>query len=241
MSDGQRFTKRGFDLAFSLLGLLAVGWLILLCWIAATISTRMNGFFLQDRVGYKGRVFRIIKIRTMRPIAGMTTPVTTENDARITLLGAWMRRWKLDELPQLLNVLAGQMSFVGPRPDVAGFADRLTGTDRIVLSVRPGITGPATLVFRNEEELLARCSDPEEFNRRVIYPAKVKINRHYIENYSFRKELLFVAATLIPRLRLRTAYANLRDHQTSLAVPRVVSPPRTQPVASLVAEPARRG
>ena len=105
---------------------------------------------------------------------------------------------KLDELPQLVNVLLGQMSFVGPRPDVASFADSLTGGDKIILSVRPGITGPATLAFRNEEELLTKSDDPELFNRKVIYPEKIRLNRQYVEEYSFVKDVLYIVATLLP-------------------------------------------
>ena len=124
------------------------------------------------------------------------TTVTTSYDARITGIGAILRRLKLDELPQLINVLTGTMSFVGPRPDVPGYADRLDGDDRVVLSVRPGITGPATLHFRNEEELLAGQEDPEWYNREVIYPAKVRMNRHYIENYSLREDLRLIWRTV---------------------------------------------
>ncbi len=109
-----------------------------------------------------------------------------------------LRRFKLDELPQLVNVLLGEMSFVGPRPDVASFADSLTGGDRKILDVRPGITGPATLAFRNEEELLSKSDDPELFNRKVIYPEKIRLNRQYVEEYSLVKDILYIIATLLP-------------------------------------------
>src|SRR5688572_8920989 len=119
----------------------------------------------------------------------MNTVVTTEHDPRITPLGRWFRKTKLDELPQLINVLLGQMSLVGPRPDVPGFADQLSGEDRIILSVHPGMTGPATLRFRYEEQELARQVNPERYNRDVIYPEKVRLNREYVESYSFTKDI----------------------------------------------------
>lgn len=200
MKRWQRIVKRGLDIFAAAAGLAATGWLLLICWVAATIDTRENGFFPQQRVGRDGRVFRIIKIRTMRGVAGITTSVTIAHDRRITRLGSLLRRAKADELPQLLNVLLGHMSLVGPRPDVPGFADRLEGGDRIILSVRPGITGPATLAFRDEELLLAGVGNAEEYNRNVIYPAKVRLNRQYVENYSLRNDLLYIAATVIPGL-----------------------------------------
>lgn len=201
MTKLQVFFKRIFDLFLSVVGLVIFGWLILICWVIAALDTRQNGFFLQERVGRQGKIFKIIKIRTMRPIEGFTSVVTTRNDPRVTRIGALMRRLKLDELPQLFNIISGQMSFVGPRPDVAGFANLLQDEDRIILSVRPGITGPATLFFRNEEELLASCEDPERYNYEVIYMTKVKLNRSYLENYSFFKDILYIIATAIPEVR----------------------------------------
>ena len=120
-------------------------------------------------------------------------------DARVTPAGRFFRRSKIDELPQLFNVLAGSMSFVGPRPDTPGFADALEGEDRIVLAVRPGITGPATLKYRNEESLLAAQPDPERFNREVIYPDKVRLNRRYVECYRFSEDLRLLALTFFTR------------------------------------------
>jgi lipopolysaccharide/colanic/teichoic acid biosynthesis glycosyltransferase len=122
--------------------------------------------------------------------------VTTSNDPRITAIGRFFRRTKIDELPQLINVLFGQMGFVGPRPDVPGFADELCGADRIILTVRPGITGPATLRFRNEEEELAAQPDPERFNREVIFVEKVRLNREYVENFSLLKDVRYILLTL---------------------------------------------
>ena len=188
----QRSLKRSFDIFFALIGIILCGGIILLCWVLATIDTRQNGMFTQLRVGKNGRLFRIMKIRTMRPIEGITTVVTSRNDPRITWLGSWLRRLKLDELPQLFNVLLGHMSFVGHRPDVESFANLLLGEDRIILSIRPGITGPATLAFRDEETLLTKSEDPERYNREVIFPAKTKLNRRYIEEYQFQKDIYYL-------------------------------------------------
>lgn len=194
---GSATIKRSFDLALSGLGLLLTFWLILLAWILASIDTRSNGFFTQKRVGRNGNLFKVIKIKTMRPRAGLYTTVTTADDQRITHLGRFWRKTKIDELPQLINVLLGQMSFVGPRPDVPGFADLLDGSDRIVLSVRPGITGPATLKYRDEEEILAGVNDPETYNRDVIFPDKVAINRRYVEEWSFVEDLRLIWRTAV--------------------------------------------
>lgn len=196
-STSQAALKRGFDLSGAVLGLLLTWWLICLAWLAATIDTRRNGFFLQARVGRHGRPFRVVKIRTMREVPGLDTTVTRSGDARITRLGAFFRRLKIDELPQLWNVLVGDMSFVGPRPDVPGFADRLEGEDRVVLSIRPGITGPATLKYRDEEALLAGVEDPERYNREVIWPDKVRINREYIRNWRLRDDIKYIWRTVV--------------------------------------------
>lgn len=199
MTKVDRFCKRSFDVVVSFLGFAATWWLILLAFVIATIDTRRNGFFTQVRVGMHGEPFRVIKVRTMREMASFTTCVTTSHDPRITKWGQFFRRTKIDELPQLLNVLFGQMSFVGPRPDVPGFADALRGEDRIILSIRPGITGPATLKYRYEEELLATQSDPEKYNRDVIFPDKVKINREYVDLYRFINDLKYIIQTVTGR------------------------------------------
>lgn len=192
-----RVTKRGFDLLAALAGLCLTGWIIALAYVAASIDTGNSGFFRQDRVGLNGQLFKIIKIRTMRDVPLVQTTVTRVDDPRITSLGRFLRRTKIDELPQLVNVLLGQMSIVGPRPDVPGFADQLSGADRIILSVRPGITGPATLKFRREEEMLADQPDPESYNRQVIFPEKVRLNREYIESYSFWADLKWIVRTIM--------------------------------------------
>ena len=196
LSSFQAFQKRTFDLFFAALGLLVAWWLILLAWVAASIDTRSNGFFVQKRVGRNGKIFHVVKIKTMRPVATLDTTVTRRGDPRITPLGAFFRRTKIDELPQLWNVLVGDMSFVGPRPDVPGFADTLQGQERAMLSIRPGITGPATLKYRNEEELLAAQDDPEAYNRDVIWPDKVRINLEYIREWSLWNDCCYIFRTV---------------------------------------------
>ena len=196
MSCSQRLQKRVFDLVFSIFGLSLVWWLIILSWFAASIDTRSNGFFLQKRVGRNGEVFRVVKIKTMRPVVNFETTVTRRGDPRITPLGAFFRRTKIDELPQLWNVLLGDMSFVGPRPDVPGFADRLKGEAALMLSIRPGITGPATLKYRDEEGILAQQDEPDFYNRDVIWPDKVRINLEYIRSWSLRLDIQYILQTV---------------------------------------------
>lgn len=124
--------------------------------------------------------------------------ITTAADSRITLIGKLLRKFKLDELPQLWNVFTGKMSFVGPRPDVPGYADKLEGSDRKILELRPGITGPASIYFRNEEELLAGVENPKEYNDAVIWPRKVQLNLEYLDNWGFWKDIGYILVTLFP-------------------------------------------
>jgi lipopolysaccharide/colanic/teichoic acid biosynthesis glycosyltransferase len=197
VSARDRVLKRAFDIGLSALGLLILWPVILVAALLARHDTKSSGIFQQTRIGRNGEPFTVYKIRTMRAISG--TSVTVADDPRITPLGARFRRWKIDELPQLWNVLKGDMSFVGPRPDVAGFADRLSGPDRDILSLRPGITGPATLAYRDEEDLLGAQSDPEAYNRETIWPNKVAINRRYMREYSLWKDIIVIWETLAGR------------------------------------------
>ena len=199
MTSAQRFIKRSFDILFSAVGLVVLGWLIVPAIIGARIDTEQSGIFRQRRVGLNGRLFNIMKIRTMRDSNRISTVVTTADDPRITRFGRVLRRTKLDELPQLFNILRGDMSFVGPRPDVPEYMDRLTGDDRLILSVRPGITGPATIKYRNDEQLLAGQQNPLRYNDEVIFPDKVRINSRYVENYSFSTDLRYIWVTLFSR------------------------------------------
>jgi lipopolysaccharide/colanic/teichoic acid biosynthesis glycosyltransferase len=202
LSPLQAFVKRALDIVGALAGLALVWWIITIAYVVAAIDTRASGFFLQARVGREGRLFNVIKIRTMRDRTGEHTNVTTDLDPRVTRIGRLLRKSKIDELPQLLNVLAGQMSFVGPRPDVPGYADRLQGDERLILTVRPGITGPATLAYRDEEALLAAQSDPEAFNREVVYPDKVRLNLDYIRNYHLGTDLKCIGRSIASIWRL---------------------------------------
>jgi lipopolysaccharide/colanic/teichoic acid biosynthesis glycosyltransferase len=194
LSSRQAAVKRTFDLVVAGVGLVIASPVIAVAWLLATLDTRQNGMFRQVRVGRGGVRFEVLKIRTMRVGGGST--VTVAGDARTTRLGATLRTLKIDELPQLVNVVRGDMSLVGPRPDVPGFADRLTGPDRIVLAVRPGITGPATVAYRHEETLLASAQDPEAYNRDVLWPAKVALNREYVEHWALRKDIRWIVETV---------------------------------------------
>ena len=188
--------KRSFDILFSLIGLLIFSWVIIINWLIAAIETKSNGFFTQKRVGKDGSLFTLIKIKTMKQISGFDTTVTTKNDIRITKLGSFFRKIKLDELPALWNVFIGDMSLVGPRPDVPGYADNLKGNDRRILELRPGITGPATLKYANEEQLLASVNDPQKYNDEVIFPDKVKINLEYLDNWSIWLDIKIIFKTI---------------------------------------------
>jgi len=190
------FKKRAFDVTLSLVGLIFTSPIILIAWIIASIETKSNGMFIQKRVGKDGKLFSVYKIKTMKKVEGVDTSITSANDVRITKSGRFFRNYKIDELPQLWNVLIGDMSFVGPRPDVPGYADKLEGDDRIVLSIRPGITGPATLKYKNEEEILAKQNDPKWYNDNVIWPDKVKINKEYIKNWSLKKDIEYIIKTV---------------------------------------------
>ena len=167
-------------------------WPVLLI-VAILIKVKMPGpvLFVQQRVGKDGKLFACHKFRSMS-VGHNGSCVSVAGESRITPLGAKLRQYKLDELPELWDVLIGTMSFVGPRPDVPGYADKLQGEDRIILNLRPGITGPATLKYRNEEVLLATIEDPIKYNDEVIYPDKVRINRYYAEHYSFAMDIRII-------------------------------------------------
>ena len=189
----QLLLKRIFDISISIVILPFVIIPLILLIIFATVSTKSFGLFFQQRIGRHGRPFWLFKIRTLRGRNHTDAIAIKSNE---TLLGTWMRKTKLDELPQLWNVLIGDMSLVGPRPDIAGYADVLEGEDRIVLSVRPGITGPATIKYRNEDDLLLRQENPNLYNDEVIWPDKVKINKEYIRNWSLKKDIYYLFASI---------------------------------------------
>jgi len=192
------FIKRTFDLAACLFGLIVLSPVFVLVMAIVKLSSRGPVLYRQKRVGRHGKRFTCFKFRTMYTGADRLGSITAATDSRITPAGRWLRKFKLDELPQLWNVLAGNMSFVGPRPDVPGYADALSGDDRVILELRPGITGPASLFFRNEEELLAAQADPKEYNDRVLWPAKVRINRVYYQEWGFWKDVGYIIITVAP-------------------------------------------
>jgi lipopolysaccharide/colanic/teichoic acid biosynthesis glycosyltransferase len=205
------FLKLIFDRVVALIGLLVL-WPVLLI-VAVLVKVKMPGgpaFFVQKRVGLNGKLFDCHKFRTMTVKHNGST-VSVAGDSRITPLGATLRHWKLDELPGLWDVLVGNMSFVGPRPDVPGYADKLTGDDRDVLKLRPGITGPATLKYRLEDEMISEYVAQKqaqgdtrpmqeiavEYNDTVIYPDKVRLNCYYYRHYSFIKDIQMIFCTVL--------------------------------------------
>ncbi len=193
------FVKFLFDRIFALIALIIAAPLFIL--IPLIIVSGNSGgavFYRQKRVGKDGRLFTLLKFRTMVPNIASNT-ITASNDDRITREGAFLRKWKLDELPELFNVLTGDMSFVGPRPDVPGYADKLKGEDRRILLLRPGITGPATLKYIDEEEILASVSNPNEYNDTIIFPDKVRINLKYLEKFSLAEDLKLIFHTILRR------------------------------------------
>jgi len=188
--------KRIFDIVLSFVGLIFTIPIIFIAWIIASFETKSNGMFIQKRVGQNGKLFNVYKIKTMKQVDGIDTTITSANDVRITKSGKFFRDTKIDELPQLFNVLIGNMSFVGPRPDVEGYADKLQGEDRIILTIKPGITGPASLEYKNEEEILSKQEDPKWYNDNIIWPHKVKINKEYIKNWSLKKDIEYIIKTV---------------------------------------------
>ena len=186
-----------FDRTASFLGLICLCPILLI--IAILIKIKMPGgpvIFQQVRVGKEGKLFTMYKFRSMTANHSGSS-VSVKGERRITLWGAKLRKYKLDELPELWNVLIGDMSFVGPRPDVPGYADKLQGADRRMLLLKPGITGPASLKYRNEEELLAKQEDPQKYNDEVLFPDKVKINIEYLDNWSFWYDIKIIIYTVL--------------------------------------------
>lgn len=186
-----------FDRLASLLGLCLLLPVFFVVFISIMIMMpKGTVIFTQKRVGRYGRLFTMYKFRSMT-VNHLGSSVSVKGESRITPLGAKLRKYKLDELPELWNVLIGDMSFVGPRPDVPGYADKLSGEDRRILLLRPGITGPASLKYRNEEELLAEQEDPQKYNDEVLFPDKVRINLEYLDNWSFGNDIKIIIYTVL--------------------------------------------
>ena len=189
-------TKRLFDIIFSFLGLILLLPLFIIVSILIKVDSPGPIFFLQKRVGLNGKCFKIIKFRSMKVNHNDSLTVTLKNDKRITRIGRKLRKYKIDEIPELMNVLIGDMSFVGPRPDVPGFADLLKGNDRNILKLRPGITSSASIKYSKEEELLLAQEDPIAYNNDVIFRDKVKMNLNYYENNNIWIDIKIIFATL---------------------------------------------
>jgi lipopolysaccharide/colanic/teichoic acid biosynthesis glycosyltransferase len=185
-----------FDRVFALMALIITIPAFIIIPVIILIDSKGPVIFSQKRVGKQGRLFTMLKFRSMR-VNDTSNTVTSSVDPRITRVGSFLRKWKLDELPELINVLTGDMSFVGPRPDVPGYADKLEGNSRRILMLRPGITGPATLKYLDEEEILTGVSDPQRYNDDVIFPDKVRINLLYLDRFSLKEDLKIIFYTLI--------------------------------------------
>lgn len=191
------YSKFIFDRGAALFGLIFLSPVLLI--VAIFIRVKMPGgpvIFTQKRVGQHGKLFTMYKFRSMT-VSHNGSTVSVKGESRITPLGANLRKYKLDELPELWNVLIGDMSFVGPRPDVPGYADKLEGDDRRMLLLKPGITGPASLKYRNEEELLAEQENPQKYNDEVLFPDKVRINIEYLDNWSFWNDIKIIIYTVL--------------------------------------------
>jgi len=190
--------KRIFDITSSFIVLLLL--LPLLILVAILIKLTMPGpvLFRQTRIGFGGKPFVILKFRSMR-VNKSTVSITLSSDRRVTPLGRFIRKTKIDEFPQLLNILKGEMSVVGPRPDVPGYSDKLTGTDQLLWTVRPGLTGLDSITYPNEESILDQQADPQKYYDEVLWPHKVKINLHYIKTRSMWMDLGIIVFTLLRR------------------------------------------
>ena len=189
--------KRAFDILFSLLGLVALMPFLVFVGLALLLTSGRPVFFSQERVGLGGRPFRLLKFRTMTRLNGAEAGLFEPGSrSRVTPVGRVLRAWKIDELPQLWNVVKGEMSFVGPRPEIRKWVDAFPGRWRKVLSVRPGITDPASLVYRDEEDLLAASPNPEMTYRDVILPHKLTLYEDYVDRRTFLGDLLIILETL---------------------------------------------
>lgn len=177
-------TKRLFDFSFSLILILILSWLIFILFIISSIIFKSFGIFFQERIGQYGKKFIIYKLKSMN------------NEKKINNFGLFIRKYKLDELPQLFNILKGEMSFVGPRPDIEGYYDKLQGEERKILTLKPGLTCEASIKYNNEEELLKLQKNPIEFNDEIIFPDKLKMNLEYYKNHNFFVDLQIIFKTI---------------------------------------------
>lgn len=188
LTSKQIFIKRLLDLIIAVLGLIILGPLILILILIVSVFTGENGMFVQKRVGQYGETFNIFKIKTFY------------KNNKMSKYARFLRASKLDELPQLWNVVIGDMSVVGPRPDLKGFADELRGDKRVILSLKPGLTGPASLYFHNEEQLLNQVTQKDYYNKKIIWPKKIELNIDYINNYTLANDFKYIFLTILQML-----------------------------------------
>ena len=186
-------SKYFFDYFFAIILCIVLFIPCLIIWIICSIDTNNNGFFSQYRIGKNANKFKIYKFRT---INGKYESSITSNQMKISTWGNFLRKYGIDEIPQLINILNGTMSFVGPRPDVEGYADELEGEDKIILNVKPGITGPAQLKYKNEQEILDVQEDPKKYNDEVLWKDKILINKEYVKNLSFKTDIYYIIKTI---------------------------------------------
>lgn len=182
--------KRFFDIIFFLFALLFFFWVVLIGWLFAAIDTHTNGIFIQERVGQFGIPFKIYKLRTIQLSS-------SSGDARISKIGKFLRGYKLDELPQFFNVLKGEMSIVGPRPDLPGYYDLLEGESRKILELKPGLTSLASLKYSKEESLLRNQVSPDRYNNSIVFPDKVQLNLDYYDHHSFWGDIGIILKTAV--------------------------------------------
>lgn len=185
--------KRCFDLCLSFFLIVLLFFPVLVIAVIIGLKFKENPIFVHERIGKHRKPFLLYKLRT---IPGNLPKDVMGKDVLLSRFSRFLLHYKLNELPQLFNILKGDMSFVGPRPDIKGYADELSADDAVILEVKPGLTGPATIKYRNEQLLLEEKENPLQFNRDVIWPDKVKLNKAYIENWSFKKDLLILFKTL---------------------------------------------
>ena len=193
--------KRLFDIIFSFVGIVFLFPVFIIVSILIKIDSSGPVFFVQERVCLNGKFFKIIKFRSMKTNHNNSLTVTLENDKRITRIGKKIRKYKIDEIPELINVFIGDMSFVGPRPDVPGYADLLKGESRNILKLRPGITSRASIKYANEEMILLNEDDPIAYNNNIIFPDKVKLNLNYYYNNNIWIDIKIIFATLFAVLK----------------------------------------
>lgn len=184
----QPFTKRLFDILFSVILLFLFFWVLFIVWLFAIIDTGTNGIFIQERIGQYGKQFKIYKFRTIQ---------VSQNSKKnkVSRIGRLLRNYKLDELPQLINVLKGEMSIVGPRPDVEGYYDLLENENRKIIELKPGLTSLASLKYYNEEVLLSKQANAVAYNDKVLFPDKVRMNLKYYHDHTFYGDLQIITAT----------------------------------------------